>query len=81
MARFPRVAAIETSRRAITQRGNARQTAFEGDPDRRVYLDLLRRHCRLDRLNADSMLLALKHPRAHWNIKGRWRKMRRGRLW
>jgi hypothetical protein len=80
MVRFARVVAID-ARRHITQRGNARQFLFECDPGRLVYLDLPRRHCRLDRLNADSMLRALKHPRAHWNIKGRWRKMRRGRLW
>ena len=28
----------------------ARQTVFEGDADRLVYLDLLRQHCRLGRL-------------------------------
>ena len=48
MARFARVVAIDAPHH-ITQRGNARQTVFEGDADRLVYLDLLRQHCRLGR--------------------------------
>jgi hypothetical protein len=43
MARFARVVAIDAPHH-ITQRGNARQTVFEGDPDRLVYLGLLRQH-------------------------------------
>jgi len=45
----PHVVAIEAPHH-ITQRGNARQTVFEGDPDRLVYLDLLCQHCRLGSL-------------------------------
>jgi putative transposase len=41
MARLARVVAVEVPHH-VTQRGNARQFIFACDPDRSVYLDLLR---------------------------------------
>jgi putative transposase len=60
MARLARVVAIEAPHH-ITQRGNARQTVFEGDPDRLVYLDLLCQYCRLDRLKLLGYCLMSNH--------------------
>jgi hypothetical protein len=50
MARLARVVALDTPHH-VTQRGNARQYILETDADRLVYLDLLRRNCRLQRLS------------------------------
>lgn len=60
MARLARVVAIDAPHH-ITQRGNARQTVFEGDADRLVYLDLLRQHCRLHRLKLLGYCLMSNH--------------------
>jgi putative transposase len=60
MARRPRVVAIDTPHH-VTQRGNARQFVFESDPDRLVYLDLLRQRCRLHRLSLLGFCLMSNH--------------------
>jgi putative transposase len=60
MARLARMVAIDAPRH-ITQRGNARQVVFESDADRLVYLDLLRQHCRLDRLKLLGYCLMSNH--------------------
>ena len=60
MARLPRVVAVDTPHH-VTQRGNARQFVFESDPDRLVYLDLLRRRCRLHRLSPLGFCLMSSH--------------------
>ena len=36
----------------VTQRGNARQTVFDSDHDRQVYMDLLRINCRCGKVRA-----------------------------
>jgi putative transposase len=45
----------------VTQRGNARQTVFHSDSDRRVYLDLLRTNCRIHKLSLLGYCLMSNH--------------------
>jgi len=60
MARLARVVAVDTPHH-ITQRGNARQYVLETDADRLVYLDLLRRNCRLEHLSLLGYCLMSNH--------------------
>ena len=60
MARLAGVVATHAPHH-VTQRGNARQFIFESDPDRLVYLDLLRQHCRLHRLSLVGYCLMSNH--------------------
>jgi putative transposase len=60
MARLARVVALDTPHH-ITQRGNGRQYILESDTDRLVYLDLLRKHCRLHRLSLLGYCLMSNH--------------------
>jgi putative transposase len=60
MARLSRVVAVDTPHH-ITQRGNARQYVLETDADRPVYLDLLRRNCRLEHLSLLGYCLMSNH--------------------
>ena len=60
MARFARVVALDTPHH-VTQRGNGRSVILESDVDRLVYLDLLRRHCRLYRLSLAGYCLMSNH--------------------
>ena len=60
MARLARVVALDTPHH-VTQRGNARQYILETDTDRLVYLDLLRKQCRLHRLSLLGYCLMSNH--------------------
>lgn len=60
MARFPRVVAVGVSHH-ITQRGNARRLVFETDPDRLVYLSLLKQYCELYELSMLGYCLMSNH--------------------
>jgi putative transposase len=60
MARLARVVALDTPHH-VTQRGNAHQYILETDGDRLVYLDLLRRNCRLQRLSLLGYCLMSNH--------------------
>ena len=60
MARLARVVALDTPHH-VTQRGNARQYILETDADHHVYLDLLRRNCRLQRLSLLGYCLMSNH--------------------
>jgi putative transposase len=60
MARLARIIAVDTPHH-VTQRGNARQPIFQTDTDRLVYLDLLRRDCRLHELSLVGYCLMSNH--------------------
>ncbi len=60
MARLPRVVIADVPHH-VTQRGNARQVIFGGDPDRLAYLELLRQHCALYRLSLLGYCLMSNH--------------------
>ena len=60
MARLPRVVIADVAHH-VTQRGNARQVIFGGDPDRIAYLELLRQHCALYRLSLLGYCLMSNH--------------------
>jgi REP-associated tyrosine transposase len=60
MARLARVLSVDIPFH-VTQRGNARQCVFESDADRLVYLDLLRTHCRTQRLSLLGYCLMSNH--------------------
>jgi REP-associated tyrosine transposase len=60
MARLARVLSADIPFH-VTQRGNARQYVFECDADRLVYLDLLRTHCRTQRLSLLGYCLMSNH--------------------
>jgi putative transposase len=55
-----RVVAVDVPHH-VTQRGNARQFVLESDPDRRVYLQLLERYCRLHRVSLLGYCLMSNH--------------------
>lgn len=60
MPRLARVIAVDTPHH-VTQRGNSRQPIFQTDTDRLVYLDLLRRDCRLHELSLVGYCLMSNH--------------------
>lgn len=60
MARFPRVVAVGVAHH-ITQRGNARRLVFETDPDRLVYLSLLKQYSQLHQLSLLGYCLMSNH--------------------
>jgi putative transposase len=60
MARLARVIALDTPHH-VTQRGNARQSIFQSDADRTVYLELLSHYCRLHRLLLAGYCLMSNH--------------------
>ncbi len=60
MARLARVIAVDVPHH-VTQRGNARQFILDCDPDRTVYLNLLREHVLLHNLSLIGYCLMSNH--------------------